>query len=765
MEEPEFSYDFDKIASKFFELEDEIELEFRLRKRVENQPILIKLFWFINATTQILLLQRENQYNPFKSPETQDFPIIKNGASNVDTKSKGIQYLEPHRRYMNFYNPFRWNGHLPHYSHCPMRIYLLFLFNLYTFNMVMYQFIGQMIFLRVTENFIPKIDKSIGIENSIDSNSRRCVKPEQIYHANELGQRTDSNLTQLDSAYDLLEAIGSPAVVHGGLYSYFLQMVCIVMLSFLVVFLVNNDKIQYLDSISFLLSPVEERNRMKNKLLDIVEHLKPIKGEQASSLTIKCDRDHQLRVPIIKHHLEKYYTSIISTNWKSTGNEDECQCTRFDGHKEKLIDLIFKEELIRFVKPNNLNLNLYDRLMRNQVKFIFIFVAIMAGWSLFLMTSLMRKELNSRVELRREILLCKLLHQNATLLHDPYRMWQDQITSDMLEIYYPIGDDASMLMNDSKLRQEQAQFYLRQIIFELVQLGKTNVIRNFSIMVTNYIWLAFWEFYLTLCFVNGGNFEYNWIKQLQTQLNDCIHLLESLHKFEVEMQRNEFRLIKQRLDSVSYIGGSARSLTPATPATTAPTSPSKNSVVDYYNSMATFKFRKKQMDKALIITYLNFALFRSEYDSFRMMTLNTVLHHGFIPLCNSAICYYWISSSLNQHIVIDIEVFWIINFVFLFLFNEAVFFSVWFTKRIQNLYKTIDLMVAKMTLNSMQMEYIYQLWQRQMIKENELHTLYSIQLTGNQFTLAALLGVNSYAIALWLIIARSSDITHTNQLI
>lgn len=177
-------------------------------------------------------------------------------------------------------------------------------------------------------------------------------------------------------------------------------------------------------------------------------------------------------------------------------------------------------------------------------------------------------------------------------------------------------------------------------------------------------------------YMDGRLFKLNWVSQLQNQLNKCIQMLDKLHKLnkkvEIDMAaiagaieassialNMQTRLSKRNSDSDDL-------------AARLKIDTKKQNYLDSTHEVAN---RRKQTEQALIITYLNFELFRNEYTEFRhVISLN--LFHVFILFSfNSLLTYYILSSAFERLTPLDIGLYGCVNLSAVVVLNYLVMTS------------------------------------------------------------------------------------------
>lgn len=407
--------------------------------------------------------------------------------------------------------------------------------------------------------------------------------------------------------------------------------------------------------------------------------------------------------------------------YHSYNEQGNCFFARDEEGKSRLIEFVRRENLIKFAKPCYLNANGHDQQSLKQTRILIYYMVIMFIYSLHVVTWFIYVESKSRATLRCKLFHCKLLDEHATILQDPYKMWSDPETDILQQIMH-------WNRNESCIETDCVTW--SQLAVELSQMIKLPTVSFYStLLAINYFNCCATVFATLFWFADGLLYKHKWLDHVHRQLIDCICLLEELNNIELLIQRED------SLNSHYYC---AKSM--------------KNRQDMMSNDGCCF--RRKQLQKALIITYLNFELFRDEYQQFKQFCSITILQNIPIPLLNTILCASWTGSSFSKHLQMDIYIPLIDSIVYISYLNAFVLFCDHLVKKIQDMYKKVDILVTKLSLNSMQLEYIHELWTKQLLSETDVNQAYCPQIFGNYLNSSTLIGVDSYAFALWLVVSR-----------
>lgn len=281
---------FDFIMNeKFSKLENELEIELDLIDRIKNPTIIVRFIWNTCRLTQLFFVHRNDQMIAENRDQIIDCEIdnlnsikrSRNPNAAADNLVADNEF-EFHRRYWMYYNPIKYHGDLPHYTRCPIRIYMLHLFNIYCFYLFSDQSLKTTQFLRTRERFRFQLKPTEFNHRQNQQQTGYCVRREDIYCLDtsintnlDVNYNYSTNWDQLDSAHDILNSVGSPGVVHSALFVYCLEMCISFLFTCYLGFLrtINSNKINYVDSLSFYMSPISERRRLRRRLHQIVDNL------------------------------------------------------------------------------------------------------------------------------------------------------------------------------------------------------------------------------------------------------------------------------------------------------------------------------------------------------------------------------------------------------------------------------------------------------------------------------------------------------------
>lgn len=774
MDEDEFRDSFDLVLAKFLTPKDEAQEESELRDRVENHKNRIRFSWNLCTYTQLFSIQREQaptrdaqERNLIEDDAKTNFPYSRSSSfrsfrddfndnqsvlqasSAMDEDSLCSQFarvpsahdyarnqehsfIEQHRRYIKYYNPFKYNGDVPHYSRCPKRIYLIYLICQLILAFWIYQSYCLTAFLRVQQEFKPSFNSSAWRS----SEDPQCVKPDDIVHNNN-AEYPDIK-RELDRAYERLISFGMPATGCASFYLFYVETtICILTICILGAKISYNSPPKYLNSVSFYMSPIEERRRLRQKLYQIVHNL-----YKATDIRLVDDNRDYLRSASYRHlpvtpasqsmtplrpsspydiqpqmSCQTVQTTLDTIQPPMNGQlsrgsismNRKCRCILESLQRIRFIEWIHKEQLVRFVSPLNLNAEFHDHQSNNHVATQHCFLTYVSVYSLFAIGILAHLEMRFRVETRKVFLRCKWLY-NSTILYDRFHMFDQPVDSNMLYIYgkAEIIRRPDELASTNNLDQYSLSIIMQEF-FEWYLILDTKTIMTILSMILAYFWILIWLYFGVLYFRDSYFYQSKWVNQLSHQLDDCNYLLT--------------RLIESKFCGSANDG------------------------------------RKEKVEKVLTITYLNFELFRQECYAFKIIYNDTLARIISIPLLNSLIIYWLVASFGPTVAKKEFNYFWYTNTLMVWVINFYVISCVVLLTRIHELYKKIDTLMARITANSIEFHYISVLWRRQLMREEDIQASYCIQLLGNNIYLSTLIGLDSYVIALWLYLFKSLDMS------
>lgn len=754
MDEDNFSfllYQFELIVKNMTQTEPDRIAERDLKRIFEKKSLLDKYNSFMESHTQTFRLE-SNIDTTFKRIDDCEKLVAKkrpsldsqmnfNSAISQQQQQKHLVNSDK-RCYLWYYNIFKLNGHLPHYLYCPMKVYVWIILNFCSIMVYLHDSMILTNFLKFTSRYVTYVEPSAW------KSAENCVRKEDIhyrdskrYQQHEMINFNDTNhniidvethIIGLEKAYDYITSnLGSVVLAHGGLYAYYCQMLLIISIICNVngMFSWNNESLLYLDSFSFRKNPIAERKRVIKNLQLIV--LNMIQTCVISMQTIKEDlfvrsklqkmeMSNQLEnlpniKPRISHSKRRDNSECCRSRYL---NGSLCYCSILYFEYDYFLNMISDKDLIQSIRPINLNAKFYEKQSILRKYHYICHVLINIYFAIYLINSVIVAEINARVTNRKLILGCKLNYPNGTILQDIHQMSRDEITQELLETYYPIEDDK---LDDWFGTQ------LRQFLYESRCIGAMSSIQGTFFILIGGFSNTIWNYFLTLFFTDGYFYHTQWLAQLEKQFDDCTRLLDYLYqltKFSEQLKQEKSRILDYRFTKIH----------------------------DY----AKFNEHRKQVHKVLIITILNFELFKPATKDFGILCNYFFIYFLTLVFSNSILCFYWNSTELRSYVNQDITVVWTLTLVFTISLTYYVCCCVLLLRKLINLFRKMYYILAKMTLNSMQLDLIHEIWRRQLMKEADIAHIYSVHAFGIDASLSTLIGVNTAAFALSIFFASST---------
>lgn len=156
-----------------------------------------------------------------------------------------------------------------------------------------------------------------------------------------------------------------------------------------------------------------------------------------------------------------------------------------------------------------------------------------------------------------------------------------------------------------------------------------------------------------------------------------------------------------------------------------------------------------ELIKMLTITLLNFELFRRKHSKFKSLKNSLFGHFAFFSFVSFSAGYIVarrIHNYYNGYVVIPSTI--IVIMMDLYLISSS-----YLSKKIERLMRDMTNVVARCYSERINtdLEYPLQLWQRQMLTEAELNTVFASTFLGFYVTYKTIVAVNVYLILLWLL--------------
>lgn len=164
----------------------------------------------------------------------------------------------------------------------------------------------------------------------------------------------------------------------------------------------------------------------------------------------------------------------------------------------------------------------------------------------------------------------------------------------------------------------------------------------------------------------------------------------------------------------------------------------------------------EQLAEALMITYLNFELFRRQQREFSRLTNFLLGQIGALTGVTIVLSYIVgvASSSASRNLLLLYMCSIMAFFMDAYLISGAMF-----TSKIRHIMKGIAKLVASCTLvseNSTRGFYIHYLWRRQMMSETQTMRFFAPNLFGIRLSFEKVITLNGYFVGLWLVLLGTS---------
>lgn len=390
-----------------------------------------------------------------------------------------------------------------------------------------------------------------------------------------------------------------------------------------------------------------------------------------------------------RHSIGKLSTNI-NVNDRLARVTSSCSCRfRERFRRESYLTSLKEHDVLERVLPAHRRKRALDQIVKVQLFIFFLMIITCCFVSVTVHWTLFARELHDRIKRRILLIDCFKWNPNATLINDPTKVFFK-----ILDHEYPYGMLVNLSMTDlrSRLISIELPYMLEngwiQLGFEMSVLSITS-----GVWGANYVKNAI-----------GSLLTRNiWIQQLRKQLQDCIKLMEYYAYLNDSLEHIEMKSI-----------------------------------------------RKKKLEDALSITYLNFSLFRSEMTSHR--TIQNFYSDQLLAFTfgNLLFSYLILSSvdSKNQSAIYSVTI------SVLTLTNIFIIVCSVLTERTQGLFHYMNEILAKASSNSMELSYIIDVWRRQILTDDQVENAYSIKAYGLNLSSSNLIAFNSSVLGIWLLIYR-----------
>lgn len=598
---------------------------------------------------------------------------------------------------------------------------------------------------------------------------QECARPEDIIEPN-LELRKRINLLM-----DKIRAVGSPGLTTNVLIAYLSYMIFIFWCIFSFSVLTLSSKRYRVDSMNFIYDPICERKRVRKSVEKMAhamtyhedsdcsvkghggEKRREIMPSTINGASIKSNEVHKqtddksaLLQPKItpSNHVESLDADLDKLKKRANSNElyscikrartaslaakptiyssptidyesakrssslteDEKLARQTSGATQKqagidlieltqgierkdhgiLIEFVNKNNLLDNVRPSSLTMEAFMKSVNAITYWIVLFQLLIYFAILYFALSVLYIELEGRAQTRLKKLSCEsLLPPNGTVIRDLYGL--DPLDNDLeRQVYFN-----SNIKGTTEFKNIWPVLYieLRHMMTPKIVLGVVELISLFVYLA------ARCSFYIILL-SETHIYIMIWVKQLHDQLVASNKLLQLYGHFRA------------------------------------------------HDLCGT---RRKQLARALAITYLNLSLFRIQFKHSRAL-INFLAASIFaisVPITAHSYVTLFITSSQDMRLT------WVTNLFCLVCVNLVLYECGDLTKNIEKLsHKLVELM-ARASENSMETSPIINLLRREMITNREVQQLYSIQVFEFEFSRGFMISFNSYLLVVGLFMWRS----------
>lgn len=406
--------------------------------------------------------------------------------------------------------------------------------------------------------------------------------------------------------------------------------------------------------------------------------------------------------PIIKNNSfdsNRINSLIMNGNHQEFGRvSNDCDCKPSENlRRQRFARFVRCERIIDLVNPECLSMRTYEKALHTR-DLALISCVIIDLMAIFMFTMVIAWfEGMARVDQRFNQLQCQAWHPNATMIRE--------------DLFLPPLDESEYEAYATNDRSTLT--YLKLALF--IELNKMLSVRS-CILITIHIfsiscyiiWLTIYIMLFLLELLSNSS----WLCQIELQLDACRTLLEICYT------------TKNKLE----------------------TTKTGDKIHEH-----EWRFQYRSIEKALTVTYLNFELFQLEYpvyqDIANLIALHSVTVSGIVILLSVVI-------QMNSIAKFSILI-WTMNVSAIILVNVLTLSCSRITTKLISVSKQITDLISVASENSMELDQIVKIWRKQMIREHEWISLYSVRVFGVPLSRQNMLTLNTTVIGLWLFLNRS----------
>lgn len=533
--------------------------------------------------------------------------------------------------------------------------------------------------------------------------TRDCALPSDVLNI-PVVMMEDLRELKRSLAYLGAPQLGNPGILESVILTLLVVDLC---MKFSAIVVNLSSRPAYLECLDFLMDPIGTRRRTHKQQIDLVHKM--------LNMEDRLDHDRLDFISSLPNGLSRRSSSITlppelpsvdGLLMNQISSQRKFQLYQVSQAPE-MLRVEDKASFVRFIRSERLTellqpIHLSDAMYRRCIASVLvagslgILVAILTP--MIIVYRLYILESTYRVDQRVNYLKCKIWNPSSELLRDPFVLDKINLT------------DSSFLakLSESELRNLAASL-------ENLKTFDMRLISGMIIQMVHWFLVSAWIILAVTIMSASFVYQFKWTSEIQARLNGCIELLERYNQVK----------------SSGILGGSC---------------------------IILGNESKRQLMKALTITYFQYEFFKVKMKHFRVLLSIMGPHIAILTMGVGAVsCMNLNGSGTNEPKIFFI---WICATVCIVGFN--VFFASCTTaiNKLTKISKQISTMMAKVCTQSIELSYIVMLWRRQLLTESEIARFYDINMLGIQFSQSKLLTFNSYLLGVGLFVLRSSIFSH-----
>lgn len=558
--------------------------------------------------------------------------------------------------------------------------------------------------------------------SSSSSQPNFCCLTHEIYETNE----DKRMLFRLKDVRSWLEALGDPFSAANGISTaVFLFAGSLPITVFLLSCMNIQNKRLRVDLLSFLFDPLSERLRIKTELCSLIFRTnESVKNYQARiELDMKSAKKNQKKSYSNKKSPTSNDRLRFSNHrkWPSTMNIFPSNFTTIDdrriysdvnlnikyktGEYRSYTSVLFDANLVEMVRPVHLTSRWHRTLIKIEMYKLETILFLGQIINIILFISAFSIELRARLNQRLATLECLRWRPDAILVAEAFNL-------------RPLTDPG-----DSKLYSSydgSTTKYLQLIIIEIkYYLTEPASLSLAELLVALYLFLyiAGFFYYLYLsCFLS----RLVWLNQIDSQINWITHQLKLIRSYRIDST-----------DDICQEDGGEREVFQTS---------SEELIKEYISENGELRYSIQISMKAILVTYLNYELFRKQQVHYRTYATSSITQLLTIAIASFAI-YYIVIKNLNNFTHPSLT---ILVATPLFFVNIHFLVSAIMIKKNTRLTKSIIEMLAIGAASGMQLVDLFDLWRRQLLDEEGTKDDFAVKLFGFYLSYEAIITFNAY---------------------